>query len=87
VIVSCVGIAYYNVLRDQLFVSTIDALMVTMFTIIFLIWETQKEANYFDDVDQSKMEVAHDSGFFDNRLNKSGAVGGGNDDSLLLKDT
>lgn len=49
VIVATVIILYDDKHKGQIFVSALDALIVTIFMVIMIIWEAQKNERYFQD--------------------------------------
>ena len=67
-------IAYYEPTFDtQTFISAIDAVIVTFINLFFLLWETQKEENFFDETIQNRysmhvIDKHHESGIFNNTL-------------------
>lgn len=74
ILVASALIAYYEpTFESQTFISAIDAVIVTFINLFFLLWETQKEENFFDETIQNRysmhaIDKHHESGIFNNTL-------------------
>ncbi|CAD8145258.1 unnamed protein product [Paramecium octaurelia] len=58
-LIASVLLAYRDQLREQLFISSIDSFIVTIIFGICLIWETQKEENFFEDINYASVSQSH----------------------------
>lgn len=55
---ACIGavlLAYRDELREQLFISSIDSFVITIIFAIALIWETQKDESFFEDINYASV--------------------------------
>ncbi|CAD8069844.1 unnamed protein product [Paramecium sonneborni] len=58
-LIASVLLAYKDQLREQLFISSIDSFIVTIIFGICLIWETQKEENFFEEINYASVSQSH----------------------------
>ncbi|CAK77088.1 unnamed protein product (macronuclear) [Paramecium tetraurelia] len=58
-LIASVLLAYRDQLREQLFISSIDSFIVTIIFGICLIWETQKEEHFFEDIHYASVSQSH----------------------------